>query len=132
MSLADIDLPHWVSAVAAISWIRLLPVSAMYRSPVWLPAPRWMLVGWFSSAEVATPPSPLVPQLPVVPAMVYSSSAVIVMFHWVWLAAAISTTRQSPVSAMYRPEEFAVTPVGWFSRVWAAGVPLAVPVPCGK
>ena len=95
-------------------------------------APKWMLVGWFRSAEVATPLSPLEPQVPVVPAMVYSSLAVIEMLpHCVPLVAAISTIRQSLVSAMNRPEELAITPVGWFSRVWEAGVPLSRPVKFG-
>src|SRR5260370_38628063 len=92
-----------------------------------------MLAGWVSFAEVARPLSPLVPQLPVVPAMVYSSLAVIEMLpHCVPVVAAISTTRQLFVSAMYRPEEFAMRPPGWFSRVWAAGGPLPSPRKFGR
>ena len=33
MSPAVIDWPHWVPLAAGTSWIRLLSVSAMYRSP---------------------------------------------------------------------------------------------------
>ena len=33
MSPAVMAWPHWVPLAAVTSWIRLLPVSAMYRSP---------------------------------------------------------------------------------------------------
>src|SRR6266566_5952633 len=132
MSLAVIGWPHSVPPDAATSWIRLFCQSAMYRSPAWLPAPKWMLAGSFSPAEGAGPPSPLAPHEPVTPATVYRSPAVIAMPHWVPVVAAISTTRQLFVSAMYRPEELTATPPGWFSRVCAAGVPFASPVKFGR
>jgi hypothetical protein len=68
MSRAVIDCPHWVPEAAAISRIRLLPASAMYRSPA---ESRDIISGWSKVAAVARPWSPLLPGLPVtLPAMV--------------------------------------------------------------
>src|SRR5216683_1766372 len=81
MSPQLICWPNWVPDALAISWIRLLPVSAMYRFPA---ASAATPAGPFSSAAAAGPPSPDDPRAAVAdPAMVYTSPAVITIPNWV-------------------------------------------------
>ena len=61
ISLAVTEIPNWVPDAAGTSWIRLLPWSAMNRLPA---ASSARPQGWFSSAEVAGPPSPEDPLAP--------------------------------------------------------------------
>src|SRR5215831_7781664 len=111
-----------VPVAAATIWTRLLPASAMYRSP----ANMLIAAGAFKSDAVAALLSPPSPHPPVRPAITYISPAVIeIAPHWVPLAAAISTTRQLPVSEITRsPAADTAAPSGWFSSVCAATVPL--------
>ena len=67
-----IEMPHWVWLVAAISWMRLFALSAMYRLP---DESATTADGVFKSASEAWPLSPVVPAVPV-PARVVMFPAV--------------------------------------------------------
>src|SRR6266851_3426667 len=111
----------------AISWIRLLPVSAMYKFPA---ASTATPCGAASSASPAAPPSPLFPATPVAdPAIVYTSPAIIAIPHWVPLLPATSCTRCPSVSAIYRFPPADSTPCGEPKGADAAGPPLPLLVP---
>src|SRR5450755_202025 len=122
--------PHSLSPTApAISWIRLLPASAIYRSLLWLPRPKCRPIGDSRSEAMASLASLPIVQSPAPrPAITYRSPAFMVPMsppHWVLVAAdGISATRQLPVSAMYMPVAVTTIPDGSFSRVEAATVPL--------
>src|SRR5216684_2756434 len=109
---AAIMMPNWVPPALATSWTRLLFVSAMYTSPAPLTVTP---AGPFSSADVAGPPSPVWPLVPVaLPAKVEMIPDEATTF---W-------TRLLPVSAMYRsPPALSVTPAGDFSSAAVAAPP---------
>src|SRR6266851_5705592 len=108
---AAIMMPNWVPPALATSWTRLLLLSAMYSSPAPLTVTP---AGPFSSADVAGPPSPVWPLVPVaLPAKV----------EMIPDEAATFGIRLLPVSAMYRsPAALSVTPPGAFSSA-AVGPP---------
>jgi hypothetical protein len=62
MSPAVIDCPRWVPVAAGTSWTRKFWLSVMYRFPA---RSVRTLSGVLSSAEVAAPPSPDDPAVPV-------------------------------------------------------------------
>src|SRR5713101_6633685 len=109
---AAIMMPNWVPPALATSWTRLLFVSAMYTSPAPLTVTP---AGPFSSADVAGPPSPVWPLVPVaLPAKVEMIPDEATTF---W-------TRLLPVSAMYRsPAPLSATPPGAFSSAAVAAPP---------
>src|SRR5450756_146115 len=113
-SLAVRASPHWVPPAAATSWRRLLPPSAMNRSPAESNASA---PGPFRNPADACPPSPPDPDVPTsLPATVDILSMVSDTPHWVFVATGISSTRESHVSAMYRsPAGSNATACGWFS-----------------
>src|ERR1022692_24165 len=93
-------IPHWAPLAAGTSWTRLLPESAMYRSPAVLSVTA---SGLFNLAEVAALPSPVTPDVPAeLPAIVYTSPAVMVWFHWEPPAAATYWIRLLLESGMNR------------------------------
>src|SRR5216683_778076 len=118
--LTPAALPATVEIVpeaAATFWTRLLPVSAIYRSP---PVLSVIPAGDFSSAAVAAPPSPEDPELPdALPATV----------EIVPDALAISWIRLLPVSAMYKLPPADSTPCGEPKGADAAGPPFPLLVP---
>src|SRR6266700_3052939 len=78
-SLAVIVMPHWLPPLLAASTTRLLPVSAIYRSPAELvPIPSGV-VSREDPKAVPLPDRPADPRLS--PATVYMSQAVMDWFH---------------------------------------------------
>ncbi len=113
--LVPVALPAKVEMIpdeATTFWTRLLPVSAMYRSPAPLSATP---PGAFSSAAVAAPPSP---DSPLTPAALPATVEIVPE------AAATFWTRLLPVSAIYRsPPVLSVIPAGDFSSAAVAAPP---------
>src|SRR5450756_2618561 len=98
MNPADMDTPRWVPVLAGTSWMRLLPESAMYRSPA---LSMLMPHGSFRYPEVAISPSHWHPACPLAcPAIVYPAPAVSAVPYWAGVQEAISWMRLLPESAM--------------------------------